>query len=543
LLLAAPLFAYLVYPLLSMLLESLDRPVLPYRAREMGWDAAHQPAAAGLRYALRDSRTFQALCGTVKISLLSTLCAGAWGCALALLWWRREFPGRRWFAALGYAPLLMPPLVGTIAFFRLMGGAGGGPGWLSGFNQVLTLHTYAFGLYTYAYVAAALQTADFATEDAARSLGAGGLRVFRVSVWPVMRAPLLASALLTLMASAASYSGPAILDNSARYLTVQIVNEQGDLGLQRALSTILAALALAALPAFLLVNGKGSAGDVTRALKGSARKTLPPARKPEAVARLVLSCLAAVLLLAPPAMVVISALAPEVLSSAKGARDLGFLSAFAALGSSEIKALGRSALYGAVAAAINVLLALVVALTLRRASFAAALPVEFAVMLALAVPGSAVAIALLSAFNAPSALTFGAPLGGTATMLVLAYVIRDLPLAARPARAALQSLGGDLEQAAAGLGATGARVLWRVTLPLILPSLLAAFLLCFVAGAGEFVASRLLASPLTLPASVRIDDIYRTDPHAAYALTLCLMLMTAAAVGLAAWVQKKLERS
>jgi ABC-type spermidine/putrescine transport system permease subunit II len=105
----------------------------------------------------------------------------------------------------------------------------------------------------------------------------------------------------------------------------------------------------------------------------------------------------------------------------------------------------------------------------------------------------------------------------------------------------LQSVGGELEQAAAGLGATRRRILWRVTLPLILPSLLAAFLLCFVAGAGEFVASRLLASALTRPASVMIDDIYRTDPGAAYALTLCLMLMTAAAVGAAALVQKRLS--
>ena len=78
----------------------------------------------------------------------------------------------------------------------------------------------------------------------------------------------------------------------------------------------------------------------------------------------------------------------------------------------------------------------------------------------------------------------------------------------RPIRAALESIGGDLENAAASLGADRRRTLWRVTLPLMFPSLLAAALICFITGAGEFVASRLLYSVATRPVSVRIDEIF-----------------------------------
>jgi len=290
------------------------------------------------------------------------------------------------------------------------------------------------------------------------------------------------------------------------------------------------------LPFFLYLNRQGRVGvDVAVGTKGLAREQLPPASRGGAIVRGVLSAVAGVVLLAPPLLVAATAIAPEI----AGARPSGLLGIFSELSADDLHALGRSARYGAAAAALDVGLAVLIALGLRRAAHAAALPVEFAVMLALALPGSAVAIALLGAFNAPSPLALGVPLGHTAAILILAYVIRFLPLAVRPARAALEAVGGELESAAAGLGAGRAQVLRRVTLPLIFPSLLAAFLICFIGGAGEFVASNLLFGVLSKPVSVRIAEMYRTLPGSAYALTLCLMLMTVLAVGVAGWLQRR----
>lgn len=517
-----------------MLAGSFLIPVAEYRAKEMGWNPDQQPFAAALRCVFLESKMRAAFWGTLKISLLTVITGSVWGAGLALLWWRRDFPGRRFFSALGYAPILMPPLVGTLAFFQLIGEGGyvwrifsaHGKPWADGFTQVVILHSYAFGVYSYAYVAAAFEHFDASREEAARSLGAGTFQTLRSALWPVIRPPLYASAIVTFMAAASSFSAPYFLDNSSRYLTVEIVNEQGDPGMQRAISSVLACLSLAALPAFLYFSGKRQMFIGMALNKGAGNMALRPARGIDSFVRIVLSIGATILLLAPPAMVLIGAFEFSHGTNTK----TGVL---AGLTEDDWSALARSGWYGGVAAIIDVFLAITIALSLRRASFLATLPVELSVMLALALPGSAVAVALMSAFNAPSPLTGGLALGHTGIILILAYVIRTLPLAVRPARAALEAAGTDLEDAAAGLGAGRGLVLGRVTLPLMMPSISAAALICFITSAGEYVSSRLLFSALTVPASVRIEESFRTDPAAAYALAVCLMVLSAVAVGAA----------
>ncbi|MEI6234443.1 MAG: iron ABC transporter permease [Planctomycetota bacterium] len=527
--LAVPVFLYILYPLGAMLSESVTHPVLDFRATQMGWDPQHQPFGAGLRRALYEEKTREAIWGTLKLSLLSALTSGAWGLGLALLWTRREFPGRRYFAALGFSPMLMPPLVGTLAFDALMGESGmmwrfcpGAKSALTPFLRVLLVHTYSFGCYTFAYVAAALEDADTSREEAARSLGAGWVRTFFAATWPTVRAPLLAAALVTFMASAASFSAPYMLDNASRYLTVEILNEQRDPGLQRGLSVLLAAMSLGALPLFLYAS-KRSGSEVGS--KGDARRGLQVARRVEARVRLGVSALVAVPLILPPLM----AIAGIWSRGGSGADATLLVSVFRDFGSDDWISLARSMGFGAVTAVMCMSLAAAIAVALRKSSRWAALPIEGGVMLALALPGSAVAVALLSAFNAPSWPAFGIALGGGNMIMILAYVVRTLPLAVRPVRAAYDALGNDYFYAAGSLGARASRVFFRVTLPLIFPSLLAGGVLCFIAAAGEYVASALLYSPSTQPVSVRIYEVWREDAPKAHALALCLMVVSALA--------------
>jgi len=531
LLLAVPLLAYVVYPLGSMLAESVTLGVSPYRAQQMGWDPQHQPFAAGLRRVFAEKVQLDAIWGTLSISIATVLCAGAWGLAQVLLWHRRDFPGRKIFGVFGYVPLILPPLVGTLAFFRLIGEGGwlwhalpisGGRAWLNGFGQVLLMHTYAFGMFTYAYVSAALEDADSSREEAARSLGAGRLKTFFAAVWPVISPALLASALLTFMAAAASFSAPYFLDNSSRYLTVEILNQGEDIGMQRSLSLVLALLSLSVLPAFLYFDQRERRGaEAAFGLKGTSRQNLHIDSTSGKVIRILFSLIAGTILIAPPVVVLLGSIAKP-----DGGIDWPHFADLA----TDMESLGRSSVYGVIAAILNIAAATAIALALRRAALWASLPVEIAVMLALALPGSVIAVALLSAFNGPSPLTAGVPLGQTAAILILAYFIRDLPLAVRPARAALYALGSDMENASAGLGATRAMTLWRVTLPVMFPSLLAAGLICFITGTGEYVASKLLAGVLTKPVSVRIDELFRVDSRSPYPLALALMGLSIAAI-------------
>jgi iron(III) transport system permease protein len=93
---------------------------------------------------------------------------------------------------------------------------------------------------------------------------------------------------------------------------------------------------------------------------------------------------------------------------------------------------------------------------------------------------------------------------GTPLILPLAYLVRGLPLTGRSSMAGLAQMDPSLEEAAASLGASPARRLTRVVLPLIRPALTAGASLAFLAALGDFVVSVVLYTYSTRPISIEI---------------------------------------
>ncbi|MFF4581768.1 ABC transporter permease [Streptomyces sp. NPDC001389] len=120
-------------------------------------------------------------------------------------------------------------------------------------------------------------------------------------------------------------------------------------------------------------------------------------------------------------------------------------------------------------------------------------------MLPVAVPSVVAGLAVLVAFSKPPLL-----LNGTGTIVVLAHTILVTAFAFQSVSAAMVRLDPAYEQAAASLGARPAYVLWRVKLPLLLPSLTGAAGLCFALSMGELSATMMLYPPDWTPLPVRI---------------------------------------
>ncbi|MGW2273120.1 ABC transporter permease [Streptomyces yangpuensis] len=120
-------------------------------------------------------------------------------------------------------------------------------------------------------------------------------------------------------------------------------------------------------------------------------------------------------------------------------------------------------------------------------------------MLPVAVPSVVVGLAVLVAFSRPPVL-----LNGTGSIVVLAHTVLVTAFAHQSVSAAIVRLDPAYEQAAASLGARPAHVLWRVRLPLLLPSLTAAAGLCFALSMGELSATMMLYPPDWTPLPVRI---------------------------------------
>lgn len=120
-------------------------------------------------------------------------------------------------------------------------------------------------------------------------------------------------------------------------------------------------------------------------------------------------------------------------------------------------------------------------------------------ILPVAVPSVVVGLAVLVAYSQPPVL-----LNGTRWIVILAHTVLVTAFAYQSVAAAVRRLDPMYEQAAAGLGASPARVLWRVKLPLLLPSLTSAVGLCFALSMGELSATMMLYPPDWTPLPVQI---------------------------------------
>jgi putative spermidine/putrescine transport system permease protein len=120
-------------------------------------------------------------------------------------------------------------------------------------------------------------------------------------------------------------------------------------------------------------------------------------------------------------------------------------------------------------------------------------------------------------------------LWGTPISLAIAHSLWAVPLVFLVLRAALAGIDPALEEAAATQGASPARVLWHVTLPLVAPGVLVALLFAFIISVNEFIMALFLATPRTrtLPVVIWPQIRYLLTPVVAAASSVIIVLTVA----------------
>src|SRR5260370_27322911 len=225
---------------------------------------------------------------SIAVSILTVVFCSLVGVTLAFLFERYSLPGRRLFATLAALPLVLPPLVGTVAFIFLCGESGilarviqnnfhlSTPPWtLRGWGALLLFHTYTMYPFFYVLTGAGLQRIDAGLVEAARSLGASRLRVLSRVTLPQLTPSLLAAALLTFMTSMASFSAPLLFGGNVRVLTLEIFSARHrcDAGVALTGTVLLAVISLVALIFFQ--RYEGTRRFIAAAMKGATRRRAP----------------------------------------------------------------------------------------------------------------------------------------------------------------------------------------------------------------------------------------------------------------------------
>jgi putative spermidine/putrescine transport system permease protein len=186
--------------------------------------------------------------------------------------------------------------------------------------------------------------------------------------------------------------------------------------------------------------------------------------------------------------------------------------------------------------AIAVVLGTPAAIGLARGRFPGRSVVNALVLSPLIVPGIIVAIGSYFAYA-----RFG--LVGNPVALILGHSCLAIPFVVINVTSALQGVDRRLEQAAANLGATPLGTFRQVTLPLILPGILAGAVFAFITSFDELLVALFLSgtSAVTLPRRMYDEIRYDLDPTIA-AVSSLLIIATTALMLLAEFLRRRTQR-
>jgi putative spermidine/putrescine transport system permease protein len=158
-----------------------------------------------------------------------------------------------------------------------------------------------------------------------------------------------------------------------------------------------------------------------------------------------------------------------------------------------------------------------VAVGLARYRFAGRDLLNAFFMSPLILPTVVIGIALLQFYNSIR-------IGATAASLILGHVIITTPYAIRLIAASLAGLDPSVERAARNLGASPARAFAAVTVPLILPGVMAGAIFAFITSFDNVTISVFLATPRMVTLPVRIYNLW-DQPIYPWLVAICSLVI------------------
>ncbi|YCI77680.1 iron ABC transporter permease [Bacillus sp. R1-10] len=505
------LIAYVLYPSLRTFIESLQKDGTISLGNYQD-------------FFVQESKTnLEALWNSVYTSLLSVLVSALIGIPLAFIFNRYDFPGRSFFSSAAILPIVLPSLVGVMAFMFLYGESGLIPNAIKdlfgldkvpfkigGVSGILIVHAYTMYVYFYMTVSAAINKIDPSLEEAAYNLGANKLKVFWQVTFPLLTPAIVAASLLVFMISMASFSAPFLLAGGYRVLSLQIYFSKinGDMEIAATQSIILSIVSISFL---LFMRWYQNRKDYRMASKGIGAHRSEVKNPVMKWVMVVTGVIGVIILLLPHFTILLLSLVPDGTWTFQTYPTVFNVENYRLLFEDPniFKPLRNSLLMAVIATLANLVFGVIASYVLVKRKFVGKSFVDILVMIPWALPATVIGMNLIFAFNEPSVFSFGQILVGTFWILPLAYFIRHIPLVVRSTNAVLEQLDDSIEEAARNLGAKWFYTFRRVIFPIIMPGVLAGTLLAFIESVGEFPTSVLLYTISNRPISIEIMNQLR----------------------------------
>ncbi len=440
------------------------------------------------------------------LSSLAALLATIIGAVCAILLYKLKLSFSGFYKAALLLPLFISPYIFAVAwkdgFYWLFGNAAA----LYSVAGVVFVHTLVFFPLTMIIIGSALSQIHAGYEEAGFMIVPFRRMLLKIII-PLIRPALTISFLLVLIFSLSDFSVPAFF--GVHTFTTEVFTQfSAFYNYQLAIGQSVLLLVLCFLLLLAEARYMSDAPFFSIEVRGSISKKYMPG-KHQAIFHSILLVLLFIALLLPVFMLIIQSFSGRMLFFGK-AWDLISSAAFQSI---------KLAFAGAL---IITIIGLWTAYVQERHQFK--IP-NFLLMLTFIVPSTVIGIAFIRYYNTPS-LSF---IYGSVFILLITYLSRFGFIASRIIGNGIKQVPVSFEDAAVLMGISPAKRFFKITLPLLIPSLFATFVLAFVLCLGELGTAIMVYPPGTELMPVKVFTISANAPQALTSsmtlINLCVILI------------------
>ena len=476
----ALLLLFVIYPLAKTLIYSLT-------------DETGAFSLANLITILQTPRYGKVFGRTMALGLIVAFIATFIGYIFAYTVTRVNVPAKGFFKTMATLPILSPPFVLSLSIIFLFGKQGlisknllGITGSsVYGLKSLIVVQVMSFFPIAYLTLSGILASIDASVEDAACNMGAGRWKTFWTVTFPLSLPGIISGALLVFIQSLEDFSNPATIGGDFTTLSVEVYQTiTGSYDMQK--GSVLALLMLVPTMLAYLLNkywvNKKSFVTVT-GKPTQARKLID---EPHIKWPLFAVCLVV-------AAVIILFYGTVVFGSFVKTWGYDYtltLDQYTRALQQGWDSLRNSIILGLIGALIGGLLGMVIAYITAKRDYYGKRFIEVSSVLMFAVPGTVLGIAYILAFN-----TGFLVLTGTAAILVIVFVFRNMPVAIESGTTTLLQIDNSIEEASTILGAGSGYSFRRISLPMLRNAFFSGLVYSFVKAITAVSAIIFLVSP------------------------------------------------
>lgn len=472
---------------------------------------------------------YQTLFNSLKIATITTIISVIIGVPMAYLTTRYNILFKKVINVMIIMSLMSPPFIGAYSWIILLGrngsitnffkGIGINLPTIYGFNGIILVFVLKLFPYIYLYVTGALESIDSSLEEAAENLGMNKIKRMLTVTFPLIVPTIAAGAIMVFMTSLADFGTPMLIGEGYPVLPVLAYNEfvsemAGNPGLASALSII---IVLCSTLVLLVQKRYVSKKNYNmNALRPPAVVDLNPL--PRILATLSVFSVAFLAFLPNIVVIITSFFKTKGPLFVAGWSLDSYRTIFYKLG----RDIQNTFVYSGIAMVFIVIIGILVAYLATKRKSASSSILDLVVMFPYVIPGTVFGIGLILAFKNPPIR-----LVGTATILIISFVIRKLPYTVRSSSAILQQIDPSIEEASVSLGVSPMKTFFNVTARLMLPGIVSGAILSWISTINELSSTIMLYTGTTSTIAVDIyTEVIRASFGTAAALASILTIAT-----------------